>query len=398
MRRRFLKDGFSTERRLAVYASGVALGYAITLIWQLMYNNFRIGLPAKDCLDFTWIWLSSKLALSSTIAQVYDYSSFSAARVALVGPPNCVLEHFDYPPTLLLFTFPLGFLPYAVAFVAWMGLTLLVYLAAVYAIIPRAAAIIAALTPYPVFINFLLGHNGFLTAGLLGLALAFMEGRPWVSGIFLGLLTYKPQFGILVPLALVASRNWRVLLSTTIATVIFGLAATLVFGFQAWPSFIEALVDRGSALNDDPRLSLYLLSVSGFLRAFSISPQIAWSAQLAITGVLAATVYAVWALPISHSLKAAALAIASLLAAPHAFSYDFCILTVAVAFLVKEGLSRGFRPRERGVMFGCWAGLNLLFGPFPAAICVVLLVLVVRRILGWRERAPDTPRPAFGTP
>jgi len=41
-----------------------------------------------------------------------------------------------------------------------------------------------------------------------------MEGRPWVSGIFLGLLTYKPQLGVLFPLALLASRSWRALGST----------------------------------------------------------------------------------------------------------------------------------------------------------------------------------------
>ena len=244
------KSGFFTERRLGLYASVVVLIYVIVL-WQIIRGGTPIGLDGKDCIDFTWIWLSSKFALSNALAQAYDYSVFSAARAALVGPPNCILEHLDYPPTLLFFTYPLGSMPYSIAFAAWMVPTLLLYLAAVYAIIPRPVAVIASLTPVPVVFNFLLGHDGFLTAGLIGLALAFVERRPWLSGIFLGLLTYKPQFGILFPFVLLASRNWRTLLSATATSVTFGATAAIAFSRQVWPSFIGALVERASSLNQD---------------------------------------------------------------------------------------------------------------------------------------------------
>src|SRR5262249_50820021 len=150
--------------------------------------------------------------------------------------------------TLLLFTYPLGLMPYTIAFIVWVAATLLLYLAAVYAIIPRPAAVIAAITPYPVLMNILLGHNGFLTAGLIGLALAFTEYRPWLSGILLGLLSYKPQFGILFPIALLAARNWRVLVSATAMTVVFGIVAAIAFGYEVWPSFVGALVERASTL------------------------------------------------------------------------------------------------------------------------------------------------------
>ena len=389
-----IENKFPTELRLGLYASGVALVYAIALIRQIIWNNYVIGIDGKDCIDFTWIWLSSKFAVSGALAQAYDYSVFSAARDALVGPANCILEHLDYPPTLLLFTYPLGLMPYSIAFAAWMVATLLLYLAAVYAIIPRPAAVVAALTPYPVFFNILLGHNGFLTAGFFGLALALIERRPWLSGIFLGLLTYKPQFGILFPFVLLVSRNWRVLLSATAASGVFGAAAAIAFGYQVWPWFIAALADRASSLSEDPGLNLHLVSVFGFFRLVGVSAHVSWAAQLAVTAIAAATVCALWARPISHSLKAAALAIGSLLAAPHAHGYDVCILSIAVAFLVEDGLSRGFLPGERAVMLMCWAGLIPLAGPIPAIICVVLLVLVVRRAVLCQADALRTAGPA----
>ena len=374
-------NGFFTERRLLVYGSTAAVSYAVGLTWVMIRHKWWLNPDGKACTDFIWIWLSSKFAILGALAQAYDYSVFSTARTVLVGAPSCILEHFDYPPTLLFFTYPLGLMPYPIAFAAWMAATLFVYLAAVYAIIPRPAAVIAALTTYPLVFNVQMGHNGFLTAGLIGLSLAFVERRPWVSGILLGLLTYKPQLGILFPFALFASRNWRVLLSATATSVIIGIAAGIAFGIQAWPSFIGALTDRASILSEAPEqaFAAALVSVFGFLRTAGVSAHISWAAQLAVTGIVAATVCALWARPISHSLKAAALAIGSVLASPHAHGYDACILTIAVAFLVKDGLSRGFLRGERTAMLMCWFGLILLTGPIPAAICVVLLALVLRR-------------------
>ena len=75
--------------------------------------------------------------------------------------------HFPYPPTFLFFTFPLGMMPYSVAFPVWITVTLLLYLAAIYAIISRPTAVIAALTLYPVVWNVRLGRMHFSRRVLL---------------------------------------------------------------------------------------------------------------------------------------------------------------------------------------------------------------------------------------
>jgi alpha-1,2-mannosyltransferase len=46
------------------------------------------------------------------------------------------------------------------------------------------------------------GQNGFRTMALLGGALMLLERRPIFGGVLFGLLSYKPQFGVLVPLFL----------------------------------------------------------------------------------------------------------------------------------------------------------------------------------------------------
>jgi hypothetical protein len=370
-----------SEWRIGFYSSGIAGAYVITAAWIIGRNGLPATTDGVACTDFSWIWLSAKLAASNVSALIYDYSAFSAQH-AQSGLPSCTIEHFDYPPTLLLFTYPLGLMPHLTAFAAWIGATLALYLAAVYAIIPRRAAVAAAATPFVVLLNVLLGHNGFLTAGLVGLTLVLIDRQPWVAGIFLGLLTYKPQFGVLFPFALLALREWRALVSATATSVMFGLTAAIAFGFEVWPSFIHALTERALALSRDPTLNAPLVSPLSVLQAWGADPPTAWAAQLAVTAILAAAVYALWRRPLPYPLKASALATAAPLAAPHAIGYDLCILSIAAAFLVKDGLSRGFLIGEGSVLLLCWLGLVVPIGPIPAIICTIVLGLVARRIFG----------------
>jgi hypothetical protein len=383
------------EQRLGLWASGVVLGYAVALAVRLVRHEWGSHPAGKPCTDFIWIWLSGKFAASAVPADIYNHSAFLAAKAALIARPACILGHFDNPPTILFFTYPLGFLPYSPAFAVWIIATLALYLAAVYTIIPRAAAVMAALTPFPVFFNILMGHNGFLSAGLVGVSLALIERRPSPAGILLGLLTYKPQLGILFPFALLASRNWRALLAAAAASLVFAAAAAIAFGFATWPAFLGALAGRAWSLGAAPNqaFTFALVSVFGTLRTVGASADASWVVQMTVAAAVTITVYGLWARAIPYPLKAAALAVGSLLASPHVHGYDACILTIGAAFLVKDGLTRGFLPRERGILLACWVGLFLLTGPVPPIICVVLLTLVVRRAVRLPKDAPVAPHP-----
>ena len=100
----------------------------------------------------------------------------------------------------------------------WQGASFALYLgviAAILAKLRRENGAIAQLwlpvaAAFPaVFINLGHGQNGFLTAGLLGAALLSLPRRPLLSGILFGLLAYKPQFGLLIPVALLVAGQWR---------------------------------------------------------------------------------------------------------------------------------------------------------------------------------------------
>jgi hypothetical protein len=388
--------GLFSEQRLFLYGSTIIGAYVIGLVWRWLRHEWVIRSDGNPtCIDFSWIWVSGTFAASSEPARAYDYSAFSAARAVLAGPGGCIFldNQLDYPPTLLFLTYPLGLLPYSTAFAVWMVATLLVYLVAIYAIIPRPATVIVALTTSPVVFNVLLGHNGFLTAGLIGLSLALMERRPWLSGIFLGLLTYKPQFGILFPFALLAARNWRSPASATATSVILGMAAAIAFGYQTWPAFLSSLIGREVSLSEVQGLPIPLLSAFGVLQSMGVSTRVAWIVHSAIVVAVAAVVLVIWAKQIPHALKAAALCIGAVTVSPYVLGYDFCALSIAVAFFVSDGLSRGFLSGERATLFGCWVGLFILSGPVPLVINLILLGLVVRRAMVWRKDASPEPPP-----
>ena len=251
---------FFTRRRIWLYGSGAVVAYTVGLVGRLFWHSWLFDADGKpSCIDFSHIWLSGILAGSRSPALVYNASTFSAVRADLGGTDACmVINHFVYPPTYLFFTYPLGLMPYVAAFATWTVVTLLLYLVAIYLIVPRPIAILVALSPFPVFFNFFLGQNGFLLAGLMGLSLALMERRPRLSGVLLGLLTFKPQIGILFPFALLVSRKWRVVVNAMTTSIVLILTSMVVFGYEGWPSFIHALIDRGPGLSSISQESMRL--------------------------------------------------------------------------------------------------------------------------------------------
>ena len=129
-------------------------------------------------------------------------------------------------------------------------------------------------------------------------------------------------------------------------------------------------------------------SVYALMYWVSTTPWVAWSAQLTVTAAVAFHIWMFWATKsVSFNLKAAALCTGACLASPYVMPYDFAILTISVAFLVSEGLSRGFLPGERLALSICWLLLFFIMADIGPAIYTILLLLIARRVSGDRRSA-----------
>ena len=75
-------------------------------------------------------------------------------------------------------------------------------------------------------INAIGGQNGFLSAALFLGGVLNIDRRPILSGVLIGLLTFKPHLGVVLPFALVALGAWRVIASAAVTALALFAAAT----------------------------------------------------------------------------------------------------------------------------------------------------------------------------
>jgi arabinofuranan 3-O-arabinosyltransferase len=289
--------------------------------------------------DFIDVYAAGKLALAHHPASAYDWPSHRIAEAAALHHPLAWKDYFGwhYPPPFLFAAAVLALLPYLAAFFAWSAATLPLYLLSVQRIVGRPGAWLAAFAFPATFYNISVGQNGFLTAALIGGSLATLEERPILSGVLLGLLTYKPQFGILFPFALAACGYWRSVAAAAATAIVLATASWLTFGGDAWFAFVhsvpvtvDAVFMRG--LEGWSKLN----SVYGFCRWSGAGAGAAAATQIALDMLLIGAVFVLWRSKAPFALKAAALATATLLATPYAYIYDFPILAVAIAFLWRQ--------------------------------------------------------------
>jgi len=88
-------------------------------------------------------------------------------------------------------------------------------------------------------------------------------------------------------------------------------------------------------------------------RFFGGSESAAWTAQIIVALACATTTFALWRSRIAYELKAASLAVFALLATPYLYIYDFCVLAVAVAFLLRYALRQGQLTAEAAGLASC---------------------------------------------
>jgi alpha-1,2-mannosyltransferase len=105
---------------------------------------------------------------------------------------------------------------------------------------PDPLWLVLALAFPAVFVNLGHGHNGFLTAALIGAALVNLDRRPLLAGVLVGLLVYKPQFGIMFPLVFAATGRWRSFAAAAATVAGLALATTLAFGIPVWDAFLAS--------------------------------------------------------------------------------------------------------------------------------------------------------------
>ena len=353
--------------------------------WWIFDAN-GLGIPT----DFVNVWSAGKLVLEGHPALAYDWDIQKQVQVAVLGQSYPGNFAWHYPPPFLLIASLLALFPYAVAYIGWAAISLVPYLAVMRAIVGRPFGLLLGAAFPVVLINTLVGQNGFLTASLIGGTLYLMPTRPLLSGICLGLLSYKPQYGLLFPLVLIAASQWKVFITAGVVAVAMALGSWLAFGTESWQAFFHWMPMFSQAFLTEGRAPWgKMQSIFAVVRYFGGSEPLGWVLQWIMSGAVAVLLALMWRSRVSYPLKAAALAACTLLITPYLFLYDLMVLAIPVAFLVRIGLTGGFERHELPAL-GLAAAL-LFFYPLvgaPTGFVATLIVsgLIARRAGPWWRR------------
>ena len=336
--------------------------------------------------DFLSFWSAGRLLVTGT--SPYDAAAHLATMKALVAQPG--YPAYWYPPLFLVICWPLGLMPYFPALVAWLIVTGLAYFGAVRmwakGLRLTAPVWLWTLAFPPILVTVTHGQTSFLVAALLGASLFLVRRKPWLAGLLLGLATFKPQFGLLIPFALLLTGNVRVGLMAVVSMSALITIATVAFGPQVWNDWYGLTRIANSAMEEGSVGYGKMMSPFAAAMLLGAPETLAYGMQLAISVGLAALVaMASWKRDWTDWHAALVLAGAPL-ATPFVLDYDLVVLAFPLIYLA----ATGYRDWEKSItalvfiatLVARPLALNVGIPIMPIAIGLLFWVL-------WRRGQPE---------
>ncbi|CCE07286.1 conserved membrane hypothetical protein [Bradyrhizobium sp. STM 3843] len=374
-------------RGLAMLGGGFFIFTFLTFLWSTQWSwPFpRDGSTLVVGRDFLNFWMYGRAAFTPDPSRFYDLSIYNDALTALLGAgyPG---QNVPNPPNALVVMAPFGLLNYVPALLLWFALGLLAfYLGCRSSFADRRALLVVAISP-AALMCILSGQSSFLTTAALFASFAFLDRRPAFAGLLIGLLTIKPQLGILLPVLLVASHRWRVMASAAVAAAALFAASVAIGGVQGWVDYVtKALPVMREVLRDPSGIAMpyhatLFMSFHGLLGDQVADAIQAVAAVAAVAAVYAAFRYRKHGDP---ALLRALLLACTICASPYMGTYDVLPLTAAAIALLADGKLDTVGRRLAQLVFWLPA-LQLLFGnlqlPGPGLIPAAFALYLLRRL------------------
>lgn len=338
------------------------LGAVLVVMVFVAYAAYRVmevreGGGTPPLMDFIVFWGAAKLAAAGNALAAFDTGLLAGSH----GVEHESWLPWLYPPGVMLMIEPLGRLGFATAWIIFISVSFVAFAAALR---PFVAGLLPAWLAFafaPAFMPALaMGQMTLLwLAGLLAALAALRADRQVLAGVLIGLLTLKPQLGLLIPVALLAGRFWPAIASATVTTVLVALLPTAIYGVDYWRAMVDMNAEHVEWLVEHaPEMRLMVSPYAG-LRWLGLDHQPALWLQWTIAGAAALTVAAAWRNPrASFDLRAGVLAAAIPLATPYLWFYDTAFVALAALFLLRAGVLR-----PRGIGLGALVMLWMGAGP-----------------------------------
>jgi arabinofuranan 3-O-arabinosyltransferase len=291
------------------------------------------GRPLGD--DYINYWSGAYLAWHGRLAEIYNWPVYHAFHQNIAGD-SVELYIYAYPPVMLILTAPLSVMPYLPGLAAWLITGWLCFWRALRLALPGSDALLLALAAPAVFVNAYGGQNGTWTAAFFGGGLCLIGRRPFIAGMLFGLMVYKPQLGLLIPVALLAGRQWWTIAGAAVSASALLVTSLLVFGPELWRDYLHfASLMRQTILEQGASGWHRLVSVFGVARLLGADVPLAYLVQAGAGRIAAAVVALAWLRGAPASIRYAALVLGTLLATPYVQDYDLVVGTFVAVWLTR---------------------------------------------------------------
>jgi hypothetical protein len=346
--------------------------------------NTRDGLSISgDALwgrDFVNVYTAGTLTLAGQLDILYSVEAYRAFQLDLFDA-GLRYHNYSYPPVTLLYAWLFAWLPYPLALLVWLGGTGVLFALAARpycrgAGVPMWAALLAPAC----LINLWAGHYGFLIGALWLGAFHWLDRKPVLAGVLIGLMVVKPHLAVLAPLVLLRQRAWLAFAAAAATAILLVGLSMLLFGMELWRVYLgETALLQAAMVDDVGAFFLTMMpTLSPSLAIIGLPTALALVVQLMVAA--GAIVLLLWALPADPRKAGLATAIATFLVLPYAFAYDMTVAGLAGLILFRHALEHGSRGQA------LLAGLAA-FVPIAVMYLNVIHLPVAPVLIGWQLAA-----------
>lgn len=343
--------------------------------------------------DFLAFYISARQILQYRPGDLYDQKIGNDEMLAIVRQPTNVHLPYLYGPQVGLMFVPLARLSFPAAARIWVALSLLVYLACIFAVWKCCPALgpywrlvsIAAIAYPPLFHFFVRGQISALPLICFTAAfLALRAERPWLAGIALGFLALKPQFLVAIPLILLIAHEWKTFAGLAISAVAQLTFAREYFGSAILQAYLDTLqhTSRWISTAEANIAPIQMHSLRSFWSLLIPWPTVAFVFYILSSICVVWIASVIWKSVPETALRFSVLTLAAVLVNPHLFVYDLLVLAPVLLLVTNWTLAHDRHPASPALRLLSYLAFVLpLFGPLSRWTRVQLSVIVFAAIL-----------------
>jgi len=345
--------------------------------------------------DFLNFFTGGSFARDGQFQQLYDLEA-QKLRQNEIQPDNPIFTWFMRPPFGALLFAPFAWMPYDTAFRVFLGsqyLGLAVFVWWAFRRFGQRALLWCAISPVAMFAIGEGQDSVVLLLLALGAFLLLERKRDFASGVLVGLMLIKFHLFLLLPLAMLVQRRWRMLAGYTAAAALQSIVALItlggISGIIKYVNFLRTM--QKADPHPAQQISVFGLALNFHLGITGIA--------VGIAVVVALVVYI--ALRGTHWQWFAAAMVGSMAVPPHVWEYDATALLLPAMYGIFA--TRDWGVRIPSMLIVCpFIYLSKVLGPpYTAADSITLILFVaglaaaVRRGQLANQRPPVSLQPAL---